>query len=370
MTARPVLLLGDTLKLGGTEGQFVEIARGLPRSRWTPHVACVRAEGPLRERLDTAGIAPWSCGPSSFRSPSLLGTLLGVARYLRQHRIRLVHSFDFYSNIVGVLAARLTTRTIVIASQRDLGDLRTPFQQRIHRLMLRLADHVLVNTRAITDRLARELPRLTERLALVPNGVDLTRFSAVTQTPRSKARPLAIGTLANLRVEKGLHDFVRAAADVHARCPSTRFVIWGDGPLRDSLEDLVQQLGLAALFVLPGRTREPARALRRLDVFVLPSHSEACSNVLLEAMATQRAVIATRVGGNPELVEDEISGLLVPPGDPAALAKAILRLVEDPHLAQSLAHGAQQRVSSRFSKDAMLAAIDALYHRALHLETV
>jgi len=92
--------------------------------------------------------------------------------------------------------------------------------------------------------------------------------------------------------------------------------------------------------------------------------------VLLEAMATQRAVIATRVGGNPELVEDEISGLLVPPGDPAALAKAILRLVEDPHLAQSLAHGAQQRVSSRFSKDAMLAAIDALYHRALHLETV
>src|SRR5258708_25176229 len=150
----PVLLLGDTLNLGGTEGQFAEVACGLDRSRWDLHVCCVRAEGPLRARLEAVGLQPWSVGPRSFQSPTLAGAILRLARYLRRHAVRLVHCFDFYSNILGVSAARLAGTPVVIASQRDMGDLRSRGQQAIHSLVLELATHVLVNSDAIAARLA------------------------------------------------------------------------------------------------------------------------------------------------------------------------------------------------------------------------
>src|SRR5262245_50725470 len=116
-----VLLLGDTLDLGGTEGQFTEIACGLDRSRWEVHVACVRAEGPLRARLEKAGLRPVSLGPPSFKSPALLATVLRLAARLRRGGIRLVHCFDFYSNLIGIPAAWLAGTPVVIASQRDMG---------------------------------------------------------------------------------------------------------------------------------------------------------------------------------------------------------------------------------------------------------
>src|SRR5256712_7242491 len=100
MTRPGILLIGDSLNVGGTEGQFVEVACGLDRSRWDVHVTCLRAVGPLRARLETAGIAVWSCGRESFKSPRCLLAVSGLVRYLRAHRIRLVQSFDFYSNIL------------------------------------------------------------------------------------------------------------------------------------------------------------------------------------------------------------------------------------------------------------------------------
>src|SRR6266851_3424258 len=95
-----VLLLGDTLNVGGTEGQFVEVACRLPRSRWDVHVSCLRAEGPLARKLEGAGIKAWSCGPGSLKSPRVLQAVWKTARYIREHGIQVVHSFGFYSNVL------------------------------------------------------------------------------------------------------------------------------------------------------------------------------------------------------------------------------------------------------------------------------
>src|SRR5258705_7610604 len=149
-----VLLLGDTLNVGGTEGQFVEVACGLDRSRWDVHVACVRAEGPLRARLEDVGLQPWSLGPSSFKSPGLVVAMLRLAAYLRRHTVRLVHCFDFYSNILGGSAAPLAGTSVVIASPRDMGNLRSPGQQTIHSIALGLATHGPVQSEASAGRLA------------------------------------------------------------------------------------------------------------------------------------------------------------------------------------------------------------------------
>src|SRR5262249_26813427 len=152
-----ILLIGDTLHVGGTEGQFVEVACGLDRSRWDVHLTCLRAVGPLRARIETAGMRVWSCGRGPLKSPRFVLAVWGLALYLRAHRIRLVHCFDFYSNILGVVAARTAGVPAVIVSQRELGDLRTPVQRRFYRLAMRLADYVLVNAEAVAERLASVL---------------------------------------------------------------------------------------------------------------------------------------------------------------------------------------------------------------------
>ena len=366
MTARRpgVLLVGDTLNLGGTEGQFAEVACGLDRARWDLHVCCVRAEGPLRARLEAAGLQPWSVGPRSFRSPTLAGAILRLARHLRRHTVRLVHCFDFYSNILGVSAARLAGTPVVIASQRDMGNLRSRGQQAIHSLALELATHVLVNSDAIAARLAGTRAARRGRLAVIHNGVDLARFAPVTTGPSGRA-PVTVATLANLRPEKGLLQLVEAAAVVVQKAPRARFVIWGDGPLRGDLDTLIQTRGLTGVVEMPGATRQPENALKGCDVFVLPSLSEASSNVVLEAMGTGLPVVATRVGGLPGLVEDESTGLLVPPDDVPALAQAIVRLLETPGLAASMGARGRVRALAEFSLERMSERVDAFYCRAL-----
>jgi glycosyltransferase involved in cell wall biosynthesis len=361
----PVLLLGDTLNLGGTEGQFAEVACGLDRSRWDLHVACVRAEGPLRPRLEGVGLQPWSLGPSSFKSPELAVAILRLAAYLRRHAVRLVHCFDFYSNIVGVPAARFARTPAVIASQRDMGDLRSRGQQSIHSTALGLATHILVNSEAIAVRLARTRVARQKRLGVVPNGVDLTRFEPVA-APSNSGEVTTVATLANLRPEKGLVQLVEAAAIVTRRAPRTRFVIWGDGPLRTYLEARILTLGLTGSVEMRGATREPAQALKECQIFVLASLSEACSNVVLEAMATGLPVVGTRVGGTPGLVDDHRTGLLVEPGNAPALAEAILRLIEAPAIATEMGGQGRARALAEFGMDRMLERIDGFYCRALN----
>ena len=359
-----LLLLGDTLNLGGTEGQFAEVACGLDRARWDVQVACVRAEGPLRQRLEATGLRPWSLGPSSFKSPGLVLAILRLAAHLRRHAVRLVHCFDFYSNIVGVPAARLARTPAVIASQRDMGNLRRTGQQAIHTVALGLATHVLVNSDAIAAQLGRTRAARQNRLGVIHNGVDLVRFAPVAMPSRAGERTI-IATLANLRAEKGLPQLVEAAAIVRRTTPRARFVIWGDGPLRSDLDAMIKTAGLTGIVEMRGTTREPDKVLKQCQIFVLPSLSEASSNVVLEAMATGLPVVATRVGGTPGLVEDQRTGILVPPGRADVLAHGILRLLDDPALAMRMGTEGRARALAEFGVDRMLDRMDTFYCSAL-----
>jgi glycosyltransferase involved in cell wall biosynthesis len=365
MSAPSVLLLGDSLRPGGTEGQFVEVACGLDRTRWDVQVGCLRAEGALRARLAAAGISATSWGRGSLKPPRLALAVTALARHLRRRRIALVHCFDFYSDVLGVLAARLARRP-VIASQRELGDLRSPRERRVYRLVLRAAHLVVVNSEAVAARLRAGTVVREERIVVVPNGVDTARFHPA---PRPADGEVVVGALGNLRPEKGLEDLVAAAALVGERCPRARFVIHGDGAGRAALQAQVARQGLGHVVRLAGATAQPAAALRALDVFALPSLSEASSNALLEAMATGLPVVATRVGGSSMIVADGITGLLVPPREPAALAKALITLIEDRRLAARLGAAAAKTVRATHSLPAMLARVDELYARALGRES-
>jgi glycosyltransferase involved in cell wall biosynthesis len=252
----------------------------------------------------------------------------------------------------------------IIASQRCFNDCYTPAQCQLQKWVHRLADYVLVNSEKIAEELQQSRTVQSEQIVYIPNGLDLERFTPKPRHDRS-SRPFTVGTLANLRPEKGLAHFIHAAAVVHKRFPKICFALWGQGLLREELEGLVHELGLHGTVEFRGQTAAPEVALRQLDIFVLPSLSEACSNALLEAMATGLPVVATRVGGNTALVKDLITGLLVPPSNPDALAKAIIKLVEEPLLATELAIRGQNQVRTEFGMDRMLTRIETLYQRAL-----
>jgi L-malate glycosyltransferase len=359
----PVLLIGDTLHRGGTESQFVEIACGLSRARWSVHVACLRPEGPLAARLDAAGLPAWRCGPASLKSPRFAVSVLRLVRWIRRHRIAICHSFDFYTNRLAVVAGRLARQGIVIASQRDLGNLLASSQQRVQEILVSLADAVTVNSPAIAERLISRGIVREDRVIVVQNGVDLRRFRPAQEgSPRAVTRVVSIG---NLRPEKGHDDLVKAAGIVQTQIPAARFDVWGEGPSRPTLEGLTRQAGLSSIVRFRGSTAIPETVLRNAEIFVLPSVSEATSNALLEAMASGLPVVATRVGGTPWLVEDEVSGLLVPPRDPAALGKAIIRLIEQPALARALGQRAAQLAQARFGLDSMVTSIETGYARLL-----
>jgi glycosyltransferase involved in cell wall biosynthesis len=228
-------------------------------------------------------------------------------------------------------------------------------------MMLRFADAVLVNSEAVAEQVRLHRAAAPGRIVMIRNGVDLARFSPAPDFNTRHMGSVTIGTLANLRPEKGIGDLVRAAALVRDRFPEARFVMWGEGLLRLDLERLVRRLELDGVVELRGRTTQPETALREFDIFVLPSLSEASSNALLEAMAAGLPVVATRVGGTPAIVEDQKTGLLVPPGDPAALARAICLLLENPDLAFSFGQAARQRVAERFSLKQMVQHTEYLY---------
>jgi glycosyltransferase involved in cell wall biosynthesis len=353
--------MGGTLELGGTEGQFAEVACGIDRSRFDVRVSCVRPEGPLREKLEAAGVSVGCAGRGSLRPVGFVSALIPLVRELRVHDVRLVHSFDYYSNVLCVPAARMARRTVVIASQRDLGNLRSAPRERLQRVVLRLADRVLANSEAVRDALVRAGRIPAGRVAVIRNGVDLERFHPSDRKPREPGDAVTIVTLANLRPEKGLGDLVDVAAIVRGRSPACRFQIWGDGALRTELAARARSLGLGGTLEFCGRTQTPESVLRAADVFALPSHSEASSNGILEAMACGLPVVATRVGGNPFLVEHGATGLLVPPRDPGSFAESVIRLVEHPDEALRLGNAALQRARSQYSTRSMLRALEHVY---------
>jgi glycosyltransferase involved in cell wall biosynthesis len=295
----------------------------------------------------------------SFRPWRLVRTLAALAREVRRRDIRLVHSFDFYSNVPGVLAARLTARSSV-ASQRELGDLKMPRQRRVQAFVLRRADRVVVNSPAVAERVRAETCVSRGRIVEVPNLVDHRRFAGSRRRSGMSPAPV-VGTLANLRPEKGIGDLVRAAALVRGRYPAARFVVWGDGVCRGAIETEVDRLGVADIVRGAGATAVPERALAEMDLFVLPSLSEATSNALLEAMAAGLPVVATRVGGSPLIVEDGVTGLLVPPGAPGELAKAVITLLDDPRRAEAMGAAASAKVRVDHGAERVLASIEAVY---------
>jgi len=350
----PVLLMVRELGIGGSERQAVATTLSLDRLRFEPHVACFR-EGFLAAELRAAGIPVLRLPVTSFRSRSAVRGARILGDYLRRHAIQLVHTFDTPLNVFGVPVARFYGAPVVLSSQRAHRELAGSLLPLL-RLTDRMVHGIVVNSRYVQRHLIAE-GVAGERIHLCHNGLDATAFPIAPRV----AGPLTIGTVCALRQEKGLPTLLDAFARVLAQHPDLCLKLVGSGLMQDALQQQAAQLGISRAITFQPAASEVAAHLRSIDIFVLPSLSEALSNSLMEAMASGCCPVASAVGGNPELVTSGNTGLLFPPGDTAALAAALAALVENQNMRERLAGNAAAFIRENFSLEACGRTMGAIY---------
>ena len=370
---RRLFFLVDSFMIGGTETQAVELARRLDPARYQVIVGCLRKEGPLLSRLDGTQVRVVEFSLcKGIDSPSGLRGVLKLARFLRRERIQIMHAHDLWSNLVGMVAAKLARVPVTITSQRDLSHdvWYGTYRRRVLRYLQGRSSIVQTNAKAIRDGLVEKDRLPANKVCVIYNGVDIDGFRNVTSNrewlfPGSAGRKLVV-LVGNMNSDvKGHPILIAAASEIVKSHPEVQFLLVGDGPRRRDYEAIVEESGLKENLLFLGRRNDVPQILASCDVAVLPSLAEGLPNAVLEYLATGLPVVATALGGNLEVVEDGVTGLLIPPSDPHALATALSRLLDDSQFAAQIAKAGRESVESRFSFDRLVSEVDALYTRLL-----
>jgi L-malate glycosyltransferase len=369
---RKVFYLLDSLNVGGTETQAVELARRLDPAKYEVTLGCLRARGPLLARLERSSVSVAEFYPKGgLDSARGIYQLLRLAIFLRRGRFAVVHTHDMWSNLMGVPAAYMARVPVIISSQRDLSHFdwyrgRGAWMRRIQNL----SAVVLTNASAIRDGLIADDHFAPAKVRVVHNGVDLQSFRRRPEL-RSQLFPgmeqnQLIVLVGNMHSDVKGHPWLIAAAPAIVReFPQARFVLAGDGEQRRDFEQQAARLGLERHFLFLGRRSDIPEILGCCDIAVLPSRAEGLPNAVLEYLAAGLPIVASGVGGNVEIIRDGATGLLVPPEDSDALAVALLRLLRDPQLARRLADDGHRFVQENFSFERLIADVDGLYTELL-----
>jgi len=417
-----IMHLVSTLRIGGLERMVVDLCRGLDRERYEP-VVCTLEMGGLAEPLREAGIRVLHPGQRRRGLNWRLGPVL--ASMIRRERVALLHSHNKPVHLPAVLAARLARVPLVHTRHgRNIPQHKAlPRRLTLLRRALYLFTDMTVAVSEDARMVAREIDRVpANRLRLINNGIDTDLYRpADTPSPPAGARvsysipsppggartshsipsppgegpvsysvpppsgggpvsssfpsPLGgegkgegnqiIGSVGRLSLEKDYGTLLRAFDELRRDHPGVSLVLVGDGPKRADLEAEARTLGLADRVVFLGERSDIPALLRGFDVFALSSSTEGISLTLLEAMATALPVVATRVGGNPEVVEEGATGLLVPARNPHELANALRRLLDDRNMAERMGVAGRLRVERRFSLTRMAREYESVYDRLL-----
>ena len=354
----------DDLHLGGAQQQLLTLLRALPRDRFAASVVALStAKLGLEDAFRATGV-PVTLLPHSGKWS--FATLWRLRRELARERPDLVHTWLFTADLYGRIAARLAGVPRVLSALRSVDAGKPWHYVAVDRLLRHVTDAYTVNA-GIVARVLQERDHVPpERIHVIYNGVEAESCSR-EEAARVRAAAGAadgvplVGIVGRLAPEKGQEVFLDAAAEVARRAPAARFAVVGDGPLRGALERRAAQLGIRERVAFLGPVRPVAPVHAALDLLVVASHFEGCSNVILEAMAAGKPVVATSVGGNPELVAAGETGALVPDSDPAAMAEAILATIGDPAGARQLGQAGRRRFEERFTVGRMVEQSARLY---------
>ncbi len=364
-----IAFFAPLLTTGGTQRHLQEVLARLDPKRFRAHVYTLNRGGEVETALRAAGVpvtsldvGPWLGGPRAMLA------VVRAARTLKRAGVDVVHGYQWRPALIGAIAGRLAGVPLLLAGKRSLTGADAT-ARRAWRVIGRRVDTIVANAAALQAE--GEAQGVRARWEIIPSGVDSERFRPTLAGAEAKGalgldpgRPV-VGTVGRFEPRKGL-DHLLTAAEVLAESRDGRapqLLLVGDGPLRARLEGRATASSARVRFT--GALADVRPALAAMDVFVLPSLEEGMSNALLEAMATARPVVVTAVGGTREVCDDGSTGMLVPPGDVRALARAIGRLLDEPGRAAALGAAARRAVETRFDARTMVARLERLYTERL-----
>lgn len=360
-----VLLVTVGLGVGGTEMQIMALATRLDRTRFEVTVCGLKGPGVVGEELRARGVRVVTLDGRGRWDGRVLGRL---ARLIRAERPDIIHAFLGFANLAASLVGRPLGVPVVIWSYRDVEVWKTKLEWLVDRAALRWADAVTCCSEAVRRFVLVRVNGPAAKFSTIYNGVALEEF----ETPKAIKRAAlglrdgvpVVGTVARLdEPKKGLTVLLHALAELDGRpdAPDWHLLLVGDGPAREPLARLAARLGLARRVVFAGERRDVPSVLAAMDLFVCPSLYEGFGIAIVEAMAAGRPVVASAVGGVPEIVVNGETGLLVPGGDPGALADAIGALLAQPDRARVMGARGRERVRAEFSIETAVRRHQQLY---------
>lgn len=356
----------DTFDVGGTELNAVRTAESLHRRQHSLTVFHMSASGPLKERYQALGVEMIHVPISNLYSLATAAQGNRLAGLLSERGIEVVHTHDVYTNSFAIPWVRLRTRCAVLASRRWTHDVPRPALKTINRIACGFAHRIMANSDRVADFLIRDEKVPPEKIVTIRNFISDPAFSRLSAAERQKQRDrwgvpagaFVIGCVSRLVPVKNHQFLIRAVAAL----PETfHLVLIGEGPARADLASLSAQLGVAARVHFVGEILSDKNLHQFFDVSALVSRSEGFPNAIVEALAAQRAVVATSVGGVPDLIEHESTGLIVEHDDVNQLAGYFLRLSHDADYAMRLGAAGCARVRGCFHEDIVIAQLLGTY---------
>jgi sugar transferase (PEP-CTERM/EpsH1 system associated) len=350
--------------VGGLENGLVNLINNLPAEQFRHTIICLQYAGDFRQRIRRPDVVIHELHKQDGKALHLYRK---VWRLLREIHPDIVHTRNL-PTIDMLLPARLAGVKRLVHSEHGLDQLELQGSNRKYNWLRRasrlLAGHYVTVSHDLADWLQQRVGIPAHRVTVIHNGVDTEKFSPaerptdVLPAGFLPPNPFVIGTLGRFEHVKDQLNLARAFIALLLRRPELRerirLVLVGDGSLRGDIEALLESHGVRELCWLPGFRDDAAQLYRCLDVFVLPSKREGISNTILEAMACGLPVVATRVGGNPEIVRDQVTGQLVPSEDPEGMADALLRYLDEPARLRRHAAAARQVALDDFSLQVMM----------------
>ena len=373
--SRPLIMhVVHAFDVGGLENGVVNLINHMPRQHYRHAVVALTQISAFKDRIRTSDVAFVSLNKRPGHGVRLYPAMY---RLMRRMRPAIVHTRNLAAleMMMPARAARIPVR-IHGEHGRDVADL--DGSSRRHQWMRRayrpFVHHYVALSRDLAGYLSQRIGVPASRISQIYNGVDTHRFTpangrdAIVEGPFNDRALFVFGSVGRMAVVKNPVLLARAFVILRELDPSathTRLIMAGDGPLRQEASDVIGAAGLANDVWMPGGRDDVPSLLRGMDCFVLPSLAEGISNTILEAMASGLPVIATKVGGNAELILQGVTGTLVPADDPAAMAKAMLDVVRDPAAARALGAAGRARAVAEFSLDGMVGRYRALYDALL-----
>jgi len=361
-----VCFMIDKLASAGIELQLLLLIKRLDRSRVIPCLCFLNGTDEQTRALEPADCPVIRLGIHHLCRTSSVLAALRLASFFRRERIDVLHPLFLDSFFFGAPVSKMVGVPCLAGFRVDTANWNMiPMHRWTNRLLRKLTDGTVVNCEACRRTVIADWRLPVETVTIIPNGVDLSRFVALPEKSFSKneSAPKRVGVVANLRPVKNLGLFIRAASRLAASHPGLQFDIAGEGACRGELQSLIDSLGLHDCVTLRGTVSDIPAFLQTLDVAVLCSLSEGSPNAIMEYMAAGLPTVVSDVGGIRELIDHEVTGLLVPPNDEERLAGAIDRLLRDRALAEGFGTMARKRAFAEYGVEAQARRYEEFYSR-------